>query len=105
MSWFFGSSSSSSGPARPNGTVLAPAPSSTIGTAVPRGTLLGTATGPTPPDATLAASTAAIAAQAAADKQRKKATAGSISTVLTGTPGAKTPAASLAPRTLMGGRY
>lgn len=84
---------------------MGPAPTSGAvnpNSAVPRGTpntLLG---GPTPPDAALAASQAATAAQAAADKARKKATAASGMTVLTGLPGASTPAPKLGGKTLLG---
>ena len=86
------------------GTVLGPGPANT-GTAVPRPTtppatsVIG---GPTPPDASLAAQQAATAAQAAAAKARKKASAGSPSTVLTGRPGATTPRPAMYARSLMG---
>lgn len=57
---------------------------------------------PAPPDATAAASVGAAAANAAAAAQRKRAAAGGDSAPLTGTPGAKTPGATLAPKSLLG---
>lgn len=84
----------------PPGTVITP------GGAVPRDLnnpdANATTTGPQPPDASKAASDAAGAALAASDKAKRKATAASATTVLTGTPGASTPNPGLMPRTLIG---
>lgn len=82
----------------------APAPTLLGGsdTAVKRGsgTALGETSGPTPPDSSLAASNAALAALHAANKQRKK--AGTGDSMYLGKPGASTPPARLKPKTLLG---
>lgn len=77
--------------------VTAPGPTS----AIPRGSTVGAGTGPTPPDPTLAATTGASAAEAAAGKQRKKASTG-IDTLRLGTPGTSTVKPILKGRTLLG---
>lgn len=82
-----------------NALKAAPSPTMLGGsTAVPRGST-ALSGGPTPPDASLASSQAAMAALGAASKQRKK--AGSSDSRI-GKPGSLTPPARLQTKTLLG---
>jgi hypothetical protein len=61
------------------------------------------APGPTPPDPTLAASNAAINANVAATRARRRGAA--ANTPVVGTPGARTPGVRTPARTTIGGSY